>query len=86
MADFSLPRTADGRKQAYNACLNGTYTINVVINYPSDAKFKMTDEEKKAKVSRTVSYLKKQKTFTDWTDEDFTVIDKAITDADAFTG
>ena len=46
----------------------------------------MTHDQKKERVTRSVGYLKKQKTFTDWTDEDFTVIDKAITDADAFTG
>ena len=46
----------------------------------------MTHDEKKARVARSVSYLKYQKTYTDWDKEDFTVIDKAITDADAFTG
>ena len=45
----------------------------------------MTHDEKKARVARSVGYLKYQKTLTDWTSEDFTVIDKAITDADAFT-
>jgi hypothetical protein len=46
----------------------------------------MTHDEKKARVARSVGYLKYQKALTDWTDESFTVIDKAITDADAFTG
>ena len=53
---------------------------------PSDFGYDMTHDEKKARVVRSVGYLKHQKTLTDWTDEDFTVIDKAITDADAFTG
>ena len=46
----------------------------------------MTHDEKKERVTRSVGYLKHQKAFTDWTDESFTVIDKAITDADKFTG
>ena len=53
---------------------------------PSDFGYDMTHDEKKARVVRSVGYLKYQKTFDDWTDESFTVIDKAITDADAFTG
>mgnify|MGYP006402502609 FL=1 len=79
-------RTSDEIAQAHNACLDGVYTINSVIATPADSKFGLTDNERKDKVSRTVSYLKHQKTLTDWTDESFTVIDKAIADADAFTG
>ena len=46
----------------------------------------MTHDEKKARVARSVGYLKYQKALTDWTSEDFTVIDKAIANADTFTG
>ena len=53
---------------------------------PADFGHDMTHDEKKARVARSVSYLKYQKTYTDWDKEDFTVIDKAIADADAFTG
>jgi len=87
-------RTAETIAQAHKACLDGADTINSVIATHakgSDATFEdfghdMTHDEKKARVVRSVSYLKHQKTLTDWTDEDFTVIDKAITDANAFTG
>ena len=87
-------RTAATIAQAPNACLDGANTVNSVIathakgSNATDADFgyDMTHDEKKARVARSVSYLKHQKTFTDWTDESFTVIDKAITDADAFTG
>ena len=87
-------RKAETIAQAHKACLDGADTINSVIATHakgSDATFEdfgydMTHDEKKARVSRSVGYLKYQKTFTDWTDESFTVIDKAITDADAFTG
>ena len=87
-------RTTDEIAQAHKACLNGADTINSVIathakgSDATDADFghDMTHDEKKARVARSVGYLKYQKTLTDWTDESFTVIDKAITDADTFTG
>ena len=89
-----MTRTAEEIAQAHKACLDGADTINVVIathnlgdsatneNYGYD----MTHDEKKARVARSVGYLKYQKALTDWGSESFTVIDKAITDADAFTG
>ena len=47
----------------------------------------MTTDEKKARVARSVGYLKYQKeTFDDWGSNSFTEIDKAITAADNFTG
>ena len=87
-------RTAEEIAQAHSACLDGADTINVVIathnkgNDATDADFgnDMTHDEKKARVTRSVGYLKHQKALTDWDKEDFTVIDKAIKDADAFTG
>ena len=89
-----MTRTADEIAQAHKACLDGADTINTVIathNKGKDATdadfaYDMTHDEKKAKVARSVSYLKYQKELTDWTSEDFTVIDKAIADADKFTG
>ena len=89
-----MSRTAEEIAQAHKACLDGADTINVVIathakgSDATDADFAhdMTHDEKKARVERSVGYLKYQKTLTDWDKEDFTVIDKAITDADAFTG
>ena len=88
-----MTRTADEIAQAHKACLNGANTINSVIAthakgsdaVNTDFGYDMTHDEKKARVTRSVGYLKHQKTLTDWTSEDFTVIDKAITDADAFT-
>ena len=89
-----MTRTAEEIAQAHKACLDGADTINVVIathakgSDTTDADFghDMTHDEKKAIVVRHVGYLKYQKALTDWDKEDFTVIDKAITDADAFTG
>ena len=89
-----MARTAEEIAQAHSACLDGADTINVVIathakgSDATDADFAhdMTHDEKKARVERSVGYLKYQKALSDWGSEDFTVIDKAITDADTFTG
>ena len=89
-----MTRTADEIAQAHKACLDGANTINTVIATHAkgndathkDFAYDMTHDEKKARVARSVGYLKYQKELTDWTSEDFTVIDKAIADADKFTG
>ena len=89
-----MTRTADEIAQAHKACLDGADTINSVIathakgSDATDADFghDMTHDEKKERVSRSVGYLKYQKALEDWGSEDFTVIDKAIADADTFTG
>ena len=89
-----MSRTAEEIAQAHSACLDGADTINVVIathakgSDATDADYghDMTHDEKKARVARSVGYLKYQKALTDWGSESFTVIDKAITDADTFTG
>ena len=89
-----MTRTAEEIAQAHKACLDGADTINVVIathakgSDATNADFghDMTHDEKKARVARSVGYLKYQKALTDWGSESFTVIDKAIADADTFTG
>ena len=89
-----MTRTAEEIAQAHKACLDGADTINVIIAthakgsdaIDTDFGYYMTHNEKKEKVARTVGYLKYQKALTDWDKEDFTVIDKAIADADTFTG
>ena len=89
-----MTRTAEEIAQAHKACLDGADTINVVIathakgSDATDADFghDMTHDEKKARVTRSVGYLRYQKALTDWDSESFTVIDKAIADADTFTG
>ena len=89
-----MSRTAEEITQAHAACLDGASTVNSVIathNKGSDVTkedfgYDMTHDEKKARVKRSVSYLKYQKTFSDWTSESFTDIDAAISAADTFTG
>ena len=90
-----MTRTAEDIAQAHKACLDGADTINVVIathakgSDATDTDFgnDMTHDEKKARVARSVGYLKYQKeNFDDWGDLSFTDIDAAITAADNFTG
>ena len=90
-----MARTSDTITQAHKACLDGADTITAVIathNKGSDATdedfgYDMTTDEKKARVARSVGYLKYQKeNFDDWGDLSFTDIDAAITAADNFTG
>ena len=90
-----MSRTADEISQAHKACLDGADTITTVIathNKGSDAVdtdfgYDMTHDEKKARVTRSVGYLKYQKeTYDDWGSKSFTDIDAAISAADTFTG
>ena len=96
-----MTRTAEEIAQAHKACLDGADTINVIIathakgsDLDKDSEgneiipfgYDMTHDEKKARVARSVGYLKYQKALTDWDKEDFTAIDAAITAADNFTG
>ena len=90
-----MTRESDTITQAHKACLDGADTITTVIathNKGSDATdedfgYDMTTDEKKARVARSVGYLKYQKeNFDDWGDLSFTDIDAAITAADNFTG
>ena len=45
-----------------------------------------TTDEKKECVNRNVQHLETMKAQAYWTSEDMTAVDKAITDADTFTG
>jgi len=89
-----MAREADVIAQAHKACLGGASTINSVIAthakgsdaVDTDYGHDMTHDEKKARVARSVGYLKYQKALDDWGDESFTVIDAAISAADTFIG
>ena len=90
-----MTRTADEITQAHAACLGGASTINSVIATHAkgvgatdkDFGHELTHDEKKARVTRSVGYLKHQKaTYSDWGSKDFTAINAAITAADSFIG
>tara|TARA_R110002153_G_scaffold85308_2_gene213052 strand:- start:3375 stop:3596 length:222 start_codon:yes stop_codon:yes gene_type:complete len=61
------------------------HIIKAQMLQKNDFGYDMTHDEKKARVERSVGYLKYQKTFSDWGSESFTDIDAAISAADAFT-
>ena len=93
--DNKMSRTAEEIAQAHKACLDGANTINTVIATHNkganatidDFAHDMTHDEKKARVERSVGYLKYQKeTYDDWGSKSFTDIDAAISAADTFTG
>ena len=87
-------RTDELKAQNYLAMLDGASVINTVIathnkgNDATDADFAhdMTHDEKKARVSRSMGYLKTMVALDDWGSEDMTAINKAITDGKAFVG
>ena len=81
-------------EQAYNACLDGAKTVNAVIathNKGSDATIEdfahdMTHDEKKARVSRSMGYLKYMVALDDWGSEDMTDVNAAISAGTTFVG
>ena len=90
-----MTRTAEEITQAHQACIDGAETVTSVIAThgkgsgatSEDFAHDMTHDEKKARVSRSVGYLKYQKdTYSDWGNKSFTAINAAITAADNFTG
>jgi hypothetical protein len=74
--------------------LNGASVINTVIathNKGSDATnadfaHDMTHDEKKARVSRSMGYLKTMVALDDWGSEDMTKVNAAITAGTTFVG
>ena len=85
-------RTDEVKAQNYAAMIDGASVINTVIathNKGSDATIEdfahdMTHDEKKARVSRSMGYLKYMVALDDWGSEDMTAVNKAITDGKAF--
>ena len=87
-------RTDELKAQNYSAMLNGASVINTVIathNKGSDATdddyaSDMTHDEKKARVSRSMGYLKHMVALDDWGSEDMTKVNAAITAGTTFVG
>ena len=88
-----MAREADQIAQDHAAMLGSVSVINSVIATHakgSDATDKdfghdMTHDEKKERVARSNGYLVHMKALSDWGNESFTEIDKAITAANSFT-
>jgi hypothetical protein len=87
-------RTTEVKAQNYSAMLDGANVINTVIathNKGSDATnadfaHDMTHDEKKARVSRSMGYLKTMVALDDWGSEDMTKVNAAITAGTTFVG
>ena len=87
-------RTDELKAQNYAAMLNGASVINTVIathnkgSDATDADFAsdMTHDEKKARVSRSMGYLKTMVALDDWGSEDMTKVNAAITAGTTFVG
>ena len=87
-------RSDELKAQNYSAMLNGASVINTVIathNKGSDATIEdfahdMTHDEKKARVSRSMGYLKYMVALDDWGSEDMTDVNAAISAGTTFVG
>ena len=87
-------RTDELKAQNYAALLDGASVINSVIathNKGSDATdadfaYDMTHDEKKARVSRSMGYLKYMVALDDWGSEDMTNVNAAISAGETFVG
>ena len=87
-------RTDEVKAQNYAAMIDGASVINTVIathNKGSDATIEdfahdMTHDEKKARVSRSMGYLKYMVALDDWGSEDMTKVNAAITAGTTFVG
>jgi len=88
------PRTTELKAKNYASMLNGANVINTVIAThnkgsdatPKDFVFEMTHDEKKARVLRSMGYLKHMVALDDWGSEDMTKVNAAITAGTTFVG
>ena len=91
---MSEERTDEFKAKNHAAMLDGANVITTVIathNKGSDAKpedfaHDMTHDEKKARVSRSMGYLKTMVALEDWGSEDMTAVNAAISAGEAFVG
>ena len=87
-------RTNELKAQNYSAMLDGASVINTVIathNKGNDATVEdfahdMTHDQKKARVNRSMGYLKHMVALDDWGSEDMTAVNAAITAGTTFVG
>ena len=85
-------RTAEQKAKTYSAMLGGASVINAVIathNKGSgatveDFAHEMTHEQKKARVTRSMDFLKTMVALDDWGSEDMTAVNAAISAGTTF--
>ena len=87
-------RTNELKAQNYSAMLDGANVITSVIathDKGSDATdrdfaYEMTHDQKKARVNRSMGYLKYMVALDDWGSEDMTDVNAAISAGTTFVG
>ena len=86
-------RTDEQIAQNYKAMGDSVDLIQSIVTAKKDADGKLmvmqgtTDAEKKERVNINVGYIEYMKALTDWKgNEDWTDVDKAITDGKAYVG
>jgi hypothetical protein len=86
-------RTDEQIAQNYKAMGDSVDLIQTLVKEKKDADGKLmvmqdaTDAEKKERVNINVGYIEYMKALTDWKgNEDWTDVDKAITDGKAYVG
>ena len=86
-------RTDEQIAQNYKAMGDSVDLIQSIVTAKKNADGKLmimqaaTDAEKKERVNVNVGYIEYMKALTDWKgDEDWTDVDKAITDGKAYVG
>tara|TARA_Y100001973_G_C5091010_1_gene277504 strand:+ start:592 stop:861 length:270 start_codon:yes stop_codon:yes gene_type:complete len=81
-----MDRTDEQKATDYTNMGHSVTVINNLITGDSSVIGDMTEAQRKEKVKRNYASLEVVKAYDDWGDEDMTAVDKAITDADTFTG
>jgi hypothetical protein len=86
-------RTDEKLTQDYKAMGDSVDLIQSIVTAKKDADGRLmvmqdaTDDEKKERVNINVGYIEYMKALTDWKgNEDWTDVDKAITDGKAYVG
>ena len=80
------PRTDEIKAMNYAAMLDGSNVITAVIDSSDPFCNELDENDKKARVSRSMGYLKHMVALDDWGSEDMTKINSAISAGEAFVG
>ena len=82
---MSEARTDEEKAQMYSAMLNSVNVITSVLDADNEFGNDLTNAEKQERILRSCGYLEYGKSLSDWSSEDFSTVDSAITAAKAYT-
>ena len=82
---MSEVRTDEEKAQMYSAMLDGVNVITSVLDADNEFGNDLTNAEKQERILRSCGYLEYGKSLSDWSSEDFSTVDSAITAAKAYT-